>query len=246
MPDFRVVAERGRYVLGEEDDGYGIWDLESGDDEPVERFPMTDDGFEEAWARVIALHRADRRLLLRTLRASFIIGLILWVVGIVPVTMAWFVHFWEDIPLIELGFAAEEFGFRVAAASIIALVGIAAWRRWFQDGSLEPANTAARTLRAAGGPGVVLIVALCVWIVSGLITPFQGVPSLEGPVEPSIWMQLALVAQYVAFRVAVLAAVVLVFRWIRAGAAGPSGRESSIRRVERVQRGDEVGENRDE
>ena len=39
-----------RYVIGHGDDFYGIWDSEA-PGEPVERFPLTDAAWEEAWAR---------------------------------------------------------------------------------------------------------------------------------------------------------------------------------------------------
>jgi hypothetical protein len=45
---FELVESTRRYLLTREEDGFAVWDTEGGVDEPVEAFPLTDDGEQDA------------------------------------------------------------------------------------------------------------------------------------------------------------------------------------------------------
>ena len=52
--DVRYTHSGYRYVLGYSADSFGIWDRQS-PAQPSERFPRTDDGWRQAWLRLVAL-----------------------------------------------------------------------------------------------------------------------------------------------------------------------------------------------
>jgi len=45
---FELVESTHSYLLTREEDGYAVWDTEGNVDEPVEAFPLTDEGEEDA------------------------------------------------------------------------------------------------------------------------------------------------------------------------------------------------------
>jgi len=50
VDDARITNRGSAYGVGADTDHYGVWDLRAGGD-PVARFPRTDEGWLEAWAR---------------------------------------------------------------------------------------------------------------------------------------------------------------------------------------------------
>ncbi len=65
---FELVESTRRYLLMRKEDAYAVWDAEGDVDEPVETFPLTDDGEEDA------------RDLFQSLRSVFIGASVLYVV----------------------------------------------------------------------------------------------------------------------------------------------------------------------
>jgi hypothetical protein len=58
---FELVDSTRRYLLTREEDGFAVWDTEGGVDVPVEAFPLTDDGEQDARDRFQTLRSEDRR-----------------------------------------------------------------------------------------------------------------------------------------------------------------------------------------
>jgi len=58
---FDLVESTRRYLLTREEDGFAVWDTEGGVDVPVEAFPLTDDGEQDARDRFQTLRSEDRR-----------------------------------------------------------------------------------------------------------------------------------------------------------------------------------------
>jgi len=58
---FELVDSTRRYLLTREEDGYAVWDTEGGVDEPVETFPLTDEGEQNARDLFQTLRSEDRR-----------------------------------------------------------------------------------------------------------------------------------------------------------------------------------------
>jgi hypothetical protein len=65
---FELLESTHRYLLTREEDGYAVWDTEGGVDEPVDAFPLTDEG------------EQDARDLFQSLFAVFIGASVLYVV----------------------------------------------------------------------------------------------------------------------------------------------------------------------
>lgn len=86
-PD-RTLQSGRRYVLGETQDFYGIWDEES-PGKPVESFALTDEGLQDATRRFAQLSQKDfwarfgptalRRALFAGLGVWIFTGLVLWI-----------------------------------------------------------------------------------------------------------------------------------------------------------------------
>ena len=79
-PEHRTRQAGRRYVLGEGEDFYGIWDAES-PGRPVESFALTDAGLQEATRRFMQLSRQDfwTRFGPKALRWALFVGLGLWI-----------------------------------------------------------------------------------------------------------------------------------------------------------------------
>ncbi|MGH2686279.1 MAG: hypothetical protein ACRDJP_12505, partial [Actinomycetota bacterium] len=157
-------------------------------------------------------------MLVRTLRIAFVVGLVIWVLGLAWISIQPYVEYPPnfDIDLLSIGYAVESIGFRVAMASLLILVAIAVWRRWFPEVAATRRSPAELSELPAGSwwqpSGTVLLVALWVWIAAAAVTRFYR-PSFEQ--VSAWWMQIALLIDVVAYRVAILAAVNLALRWLR-------------------------------
>jgi hypothetical protein len=79
---FETFDANARFVVVHDDEGYGIWRLdELVEGDPIERFPDTDEGYEEAAARWKALTKQDRRqrnLWLSWLKWVVLISAVAW------------------------------------------------------------------------------------------------------------------------------------------------------------------------
>ena len=58
---FELVESTHSYLLTREEDGYAVWDTEGNVDEPVEAFPLTDEGEQDARDLFQTLRSEDRR-----------------------------------------------------------------------------------------------------------------------------------------------------------------------------------------
>jgi hypothetical protein len=78
---FELVESTHRYLLTREEDGYAVWDTEGGVDEPVEAFPLTDEGEQGARDLFQTLRSEDRRerIVPSVLFWAAILGGIAWV-----------------------------------------------------------------------------------------------------------------------------------------------------------------------
>lgn len=81
-PGFRTIQTGRRYVLGEGEDFYGVWDQGS-PGRPVESFTLTDAGLQEATKRFAQLSRQDfwARFGPRALRWALFGGLGVWILS---------------------------------------------------------------------------------------------------------------------------------------------------------------------
>jgi hypothetical protein len=87
-PEHRTMQASRRYVLGQGEDFYGIWDEER-PGKPVESFALTDAGLQEATRRFARLSQQDfwarfgpkglRWALLGGLGVWILLGLVLWI-----------------------------------------------------------------------------------------------------------------------------------------------------------------------
>jgi hypothetical protein len=58
---FELLDSTGRYLLTREEDTFAVWDTDGDVDEPVEAFPLTDDGEQDARDLFQVLRSEDRR-----------------------------------------------------------------------------------------------------------------------------------------------------------------------------------------
>lgn len=81
-PEHRTMQAGHRYVLGEGEDFYGIWDLEK-PGRPVESFELTDAGLQEAKRRFAQLSQQDfwARFGPKALRWALFSGLGVWILA---------------------------------------------------------------------------------------------------------------------------------------------------------------------
>ena len=79
--EIEVIDATRHHVLGVRSDYYGIWDKRA-TGEPLRRFPLTDEGFEQAEARFDELKRGGRsRITSSILMGVMVTALLGWVVG---------------------------------------------------------------------------------------------------------------------------------------------------------------------
>jgi hypothetical protein len=70
-PAFSVLASNRWFIVGEDEEGYGIWSVaDGGGDAPLRRFPLTDQGSEAAFDAFTSMSRSRRQLPIR--------GALLW------------------------------------------------------------------------------------------------------------------------------------------------------------------------
>ncbi len=209
-----MLAERGRYVLGEEEDRYGIWDLDAESDEPIERFEMADDGFEAAWNRLRALHREDRDLLGRVLSWSIALGIPMWILGTV-LTSVFYIEVVRGSTLdvvLRIAYIIEPLGFRLAMGGILGLLArhLVGYLRREPVPPLPVATTKRDDLLRNA-----LFATLAIWIATAFFTPFYQ-PTFETQGDEAWWMLLAQVIQFAAFRASILLGAIIALRLIRA------------------------------
>ena len=223
MADFKVVAERGRYVLGEEDDIYGIWDLDSGSDEPIERFPMSDDGFEQAWSRLRFRDRVERDPVAKALATVIIVGVLMWILGGGATAVAYLVPL-EAYGVLSLAVSIlDATGLRLAVGGVLVLATLFLVRRRDREPAVPSSPISiARGDRLDQTLQVSLVVALVVWLVAAIVTASLIPTSPLGPFDPpSDAERAAVVAEVIAFDVWTAAAVLIALRLLIRIRGGP-------------------------
>ena len=71
---FTVLASNRWFIVGEDEEGYGIWSVSDEGDVPLRRFPSTDEGSESVFDEFASMSSARRRSPLR--------GALLWMAGL--------------------------------------------------------------------------------------------------------------------------------------------------------------------
>ncbi len=215
--DFEALLSSRGYVLGETAEYYGIWHR-AARDEPLERFPLTAEGFEAAERRFHELTRRRRRDPDRprmVLLGIVVGGAALWLVsGLLAAAFGGSVFAGATPPgtVLEIVSVVDTVAYRLAVGALFVLAGLVLVRRDPErlapsdaDGSPSPALDS--LLRWS------LVIGLGAWIVSAV-----GTRTLEPPVPPGFLggprtsglYVAATLLEALAFRVWVAAAVVLV------------------------------------
>lgn len=232
MPD--VILTRRRYVLAEAEDSYGIWRL-TAEGEPLERFPLTAEGFDAAEDRLlelVRLERQERGLTARVLWYIVLFGGALWIIAGLVVTVLSIVPFLGYLTF-QVAFFADYWAYRLAVGGLImlgALLLVRVERR--ARGSPDPI-----TLRSfiglrdqpepIAGPFEAilrwaLVLGLAAWILSTVGTaalftePESQFFSPGAPMTQEFFSSGYVVSRFVqelAFRVWIAALVLLIVRW---------------------------------
>jgi hypothetical protein len=247
-PDpFEVIDRRGRYILGAAEDYYGVWDTRGGD-RYLERFPLTEEGFQAAERRFVELRRLSRRqggVVPTALTIALGTGVGLWVLAGLAAVPAVFepraAVFWLNPELI---FVVDALGFRMGVGAILVLAGWHLARRERATRGAEPSHPQGLQLPPAGysDPGAavrrsaldsvlvaVLVGGLAVWVLSAIAANLLFREPIPGPQLPFIALEsarphfVALFVQELAFRVWVAAGVLLLMRWVRPRRVPASG-----------------------
>ena len=209
--DYRPILVSHRYVLGETDEGFGIWDV-TGGPSPVDIFDSSDEGFARAEQRYDELRRA-------AIRARAIPGVLLWtaILGAVAWTVTgavygWSVSLgWHPSPDILMGVDAVAFRLLVSAVLVLAAVRLGRGLRGRADPTLGDRPRGEAVLR------FLLLAGLAVWVATAIShATYQPVVigsdgQQQGPSELDVLLEIV---GAVAFRVWVTAGAILVMVWL--------------------------------
>ena len=238
-PDpFEVIDRRGRYILGAAEDYYGVWDTRGGD-RYLERFPLTEEGFQAAERRFVELRRLSRRhggLVPTALMIALGTGVGLWVLAGLAAVPAVFDPRAVSWLNPELIYVVDALGFRMGVGAILVLAGLLLLRRERVTRSAGPPHPDRLQLPPAGSsdPGAaarqssldsvlvaILVGGLAVWVLSAIAANLLFREPLPGPQLPFAVVEsarphfVALFVQELALRLWVAAFVLLLIRWAR-------------------------------
>lgn len=236
VADYEPIEQSRRYVLGETDSFYGVWDAQTAPD-LIEQFPLTEEGFDRAAARYHELKRRDRwerGVMFHALWFVMLAGAIAWIVGGALQALMITSVFFE--PGSEGWFGLSELlssvGYAATIGGLVLLAGLALIRRESHsrsDSSGEPPSLMAGVPRWEAVLSWVLFVSLGLWVafVIRLFFPepsFFDVPPIDGP--PRDGFVVSRTIESLAFRVWVASLVVLGVSWTRrlvsSGGAAPT------------------------
>ncbi|MGH2725054.1 MAG: hypothetical protein ACRDI0_12520 [Actinomycetota bacterium] len=224
------IEESRRYILGEDERSYGIWDKRGGD-EPLERFPVTDEGFDAAFTRYLELSGMERRIrgqLPTTLAVVVAVGAIAWLVaGVLGVAVGagLLILDGESEWSANLTSLLDVVGFRLAIGGVLLLTALLLirWERRTRrakdvaDDSLLSVTKGSsgsidrwdRALRWA------LLIGMGVWILSATVRESLVPHTGSSFNEPGLAFWVANGTSALSFRVWVIALVLLLLRWGR-------------------------------
>lgn len=221
MADFDPIEQTSRYVFGETDSFYGVWDKQAAT-ELLERFPLTEEGFEQASQRYDELKRRDRHE--RGIWISIVWGLMVagFIISIVTGVLDGIYYLLDDpgsFPF-ELSAAFGSLGFRLAVGGLSLLAGIELVRRLRRPTDDVAADmTPATPLSWERAAVLIFFLAIAVWVASALalvVFPerfFLGPDTFRVP-RGRIGVTLASI-ESVAFRIWVAMFAVLALVWAR-------------------------------
>lgn len=219
MDDFEPIEQGRRYVFGETDSFYGVWDRQAGTG-LLEQFPLTDEGFERAAARLDSLKRRDRRdrgVLLYALWWVIVGGAVAMVFGGVLELLQHGLG--SDFLLGSvLSFTIGNLGYNVAIGGLVLLVALTLIRRETRRRAV-PANGSAEPIEAGPATGSsssflwwTLVIALGVWVLSAIATQLFFPLDFGFGDMPSMASRVGGTVESLAFRVWVAA---LAIWWAR-------------------------------
>jgi hypothetical protein len=219
--------------LARGDDFFGIWDRNR-PEEPLERFPPTEEGFDAADARFRELRRIEKRergVWPRLLWTAVLAGSVTWIVaGVAAITWTMVSLTLPTQPGGPIIFQAltvlDQLGLRVAIGGILGLLAILLIRveQRSREGGLsaqekdrgEPSVPGQARPRLESFLRGALLAGVAVWIASAAATqtlsPYRGGPFQE----PSQSFVIAQLVEVIAFRVWVVAFVLLIVSWAKA------------------------------
>jgi hypothetical protein len=217
MSSFEVIERSRRYILGEGEESYGIWDRR-GRDEPLERFPFTEEGFDAAQARFAELRRLDRRsrdVAAKVIAGATWTGLVLWIVsGLFTIIGPFAVSVFLTGPVADAVSVADVIAYRIALGGVLALAALVLLRRL--EGGRGVSERGGEISSWDRGLAIVAGVGLAVWILSGLviriIQPAGPELSFVPLTRPSGVFIAVSVVEALAFRVWVAAVVIFSVR----------------------------------
>jgi hypothetical protein len=231
VPDFDPIVKSRRYILGETEEYYGIWDKRGGD-EPLEGSPLSTEGFDAAEHRfreLLRADRADRGSLPSILWPAVVIGALLWVLAGVIATAFGVIAALS--PESAQGFftgaqvagVADTLGFRLAVGAFFILTGLVfvRWERRTRPSSDDDPNPP-----ATGGFRPISVLSwimgsgLGLWILSAIATKILE-PQLFGPPPfgaggPPTALIVAEVVEAVSLRAWVAALILQAVGFVRA------------------------------
>jgi hypothetical protein len=228
-----VILTRRRYVLAEAEDSYGIWHR-TAEGEPLERFPLTAEGFDAAEDRLRELVRLDRQkrgLTAMVLWYIVLFGGALWIIAGLAVTVLSIAPF-LDAPAFQFAYSADYWAYRLAVGGLIMLGALLLVRveRWARGSAGPTTLRSFMRLRDQPEPSSgpfeailrwALVLGLAAWILSVVGTevlfnrpePQFFVPGEPVTPEVSSGYVASRLVQELAFRVWIAALVLLIVRW---------------------------------
>jgi hypothetical protein len=215
VDDIAPIEESKRYVFGETDSFYGVWDRQAGM-QLVGQFPLTDQGFERAADRYTELKRRDRAgrgLLLSALWWVILLGVSMMVVGGV-LEMLGLAFDFEFLVVTNFAFSLSSIGYNVTIGGLALLIGRSVIRREVRTQE----NEASRPLLTAG-VGILwwaMIGGIVIWLLSTVAThvvfQYRGPPFIGA--GPDTGAVVAATIEALAFRVWVGALAIIWARWL--------------------------------
>lgn len=219
------------FVLAEDEEGYLVIDRRQG--QPVERFPLTQQGFEEARAEYEARKRQDRRersVLPRWVWLTVVSASVTWVItGVGIDILEKRVSEEGPIPALDAIRWIDHGVYRLAIAGVLVLLGTFAVER-IRHGRTGP-SMSGRVRESEWRLSLldrflvaVFSIGVAAWTVGGLLTEIilAGRPNLlfDETDESSLFRFFFLVSSS-GFRIWIAAAVGLAMRWMLSGQREP-------------------------